>query len=136
MFQSTPPRGGRRSPIRACRLQCCCFNPRPRAGGDSITKLSWPAYESVSIHAPARGATFSFRRTCTVLILVSIHAPARGATYTLRTKALRECGFQSTPPRGGRQRYGLMDINTMPVSIHAPARGATTPEAHVSARRS
>ena len=53
----------------------------------------------VSIHAPARGATYRHER-CWCCRSVSIHAPARGATLPL--------------PR--RLRAGA-------VSIHAPARG-------------
>ena len=79
MFQSTPPRGGRLKDIIKI------------AGGNLV-----------SIHAPARGATF--RRTeIFVRVEVSIHAPARGAT-------------PHSPPT-------LASENE--VSIHAPARGAT-----------
>ena len=38
-------------------------------------------HDSVSIHAPARGATGRYRHVAVVEI-VSIHAPARGATCT------------------------------------------------------
>ncbi len=60
LFQSTPPRGGR--PVQ---LACA------RAG------------LTVSIHAPARGAT-SGRRSVSGWCAVSIHAPARGATPAVR----------------------------------------------------
>ena len=61
-----------------------------------------PSLPSVSIHAPARGATHVevFRRRG---IPVSIHAPARGATG-----------------------IGHKHTNKRIVSIHAPARGATS----------
>jgi len=123
MFQSTPPRGGRR--IRQLRLSC---------------RLP------VSIHAPARGATYPRPRGVEVLV-VSIHAPARGATrhhWGLQTTPTgfnprpREGGdvdslrdqlsaqkFQSTPPRGGRPGTCSRGPASSPVSIHAPARGAT-----------
>ena len=99
------------------------FNPRTREGCD-LLYLSFPRFWSVSIHAPARGATqsligadhFKFcfnprtREGCDVFqvnffeqdLFVSIHAPARGAT-----------GVEVT----AKLYYG--------VSIHAPARGAT-----------
>jgi len=54
------------------------FNPRPRAGGD-LTQASTKVAYCVSIHAPARGATWP-DGTTDDLGLVSIHAPARGAT--------------------------------------------------------
>jgi len=54
-FQSTPPRGGR--PIRQTAGRACWrFNPRPRAGGDASCAVRGGVC-SVSIHAPARGAT-------------------------------------------------------------------------------
>ena len=91
MFQSAPPHGGR------------------LASADEAT--TWPA-RSVSIRAPARGAT----RTSPTVVLgwrdVSIRAPARGATC----------------------RCGLVSAD---VSIRAPARGATSdrrPFAYVSIR--
>ena len=34
MFQSTPPRGGRRGYLINCLVDPLGFNPRPRAGGD------------------------------------------------------------------------------------------------------
>ena len=54
------------------------FNPRPREGGDEAQR---PKFEliTVSIHAPAKGATHpgvAFSRSDNV----SIHAPAKGAT--------------------------------------------------------
>ncbi len=56
---------------------------------------------TVSIHAPARGATAS--ALCKPGRLpVSIHAPARGATRIRRIKAPLSVTFQSTRPRGAR----------------------------------
>ena len=122
MFQSTRPRGARRL-VSMQRLQRThCFNPRAREGRD-IINCSRPALNlcfnpraregrdgtpettdikaSVSIHAPARGATDNGRKRSQAR-RVSIHAPARGAT-----------------PRARRR------IREQTVSIHAPARGAT-----------
>ncbi len=99
-FQSTPPRGGRLR-LRRIPMRGHCFNPRPRAGGD-VWALGQLSGASVSIHAPARGATgTSGHYYCSQC--VSIHAPARGATLVVRS--------EETAP---------------PVSIHAPARGATS----------
>ena len=99
LFQSTPPRGGRRprqsmqkskndisihAPARGATPRASRgtirpqnFNPRPRAGGDA-----------------ASGKTVRVRR-------ISIHAPARGATRVSDTTEASKT-FQSTPPRGGR----------------------------------
>ena len=99
-FQSTPPRGGRLRLSCYARVAQDGFNPRPRAGGDGAA-YGMTVEEFVSIHAPARGATFRVEPPPTH-ITVSIHAPARGATP--RTPA---------------------ENRLKTVSIHAPARGAT-----------
>ena len=99
----------------------------------------------ISIHAPARGATFSsIKRVAHSRI--SIHAPARGATSSLpqclavtKFQSTLPRGerlliihatlilllFQSTLPRGERRDTFLQNYNRIPISIHAPARGAT-----------
>ena len=99
-FQSTPPREGRQWRWQFSG-QRAGFNPRPRARGDNGAGNS-AGRGRVSIHAPARGATYPIRRYQSPS-RVSIHAPARGAT-SLPANCL---------PNNG-------------VSIHAPARGATT----------
>ena len=78
-FQSTLPRRERPT-IKLPSNERLCFNPRSREGSD----LDFPVLEwvilSVSIHAPAKGATVWndwFRDTN---YQVSIHAPAKGAT--------------------------------------------------------
>src|SRR5699024_6424553 len=102
---------------------------------------------TISIHAPARGATL----TCSEAQhrkLISIHAPARGATMsrinilqvhqqfqsTLPRGERRSVeyasganytAFQSTLPRGERPRLRSMITLGAEISIHAPARGAT-----------
>ena len=100
LFQSTPPRGGRRGP-RGPRLRRV----------------------AVSIHAPAWGATADAPRPpCGDE--VSIHAPAWGATSAPTTSS-GSLWFQSTPPRGGRPEERIRDRGREIVSIHAPAWGAT-----------
>ena len=76
MFQSTRPRGAR--PIRRrCTSTAVRFNPRARAGRDIFLFLWYH------------------------LMYVSIHAPARGATYA-RCSTAKQKEFQSTRPRGAR----------------------------------
>ena len=60
---------------------------------------------------------------------VSIHAPARGATIALPIAEATESLFQSTHPHGVRQDLFAPTEEASRVSIHAPARGATTDEA-------
>ena len=100
-FQSTPLREGRRGSGSGTGSGSIGFNPRPCARGDPDSLQPGTPGNFVSIHAPARGATFAGQtrrgRGC-----VSIHAPARGATVW------------------SNEKY----VATL-VSIHAPARGAT-----------
>ena len=131
MFQSTRPRGARLglSLIMPCSVSFnpraregrdiflprdarkgLRFNPRAREGRDALRADGW-YLRSVSIHAPARGAT-RVNTLCIMSRQVSIHAPARGATW-----------FQAAMSR---------DLPS--VSIHAPARGATRLEKQHSAK--
>ena len=100
---------------------------------------------TVSIHAPARGATIG-KYLYPQLVQVSIHAPARGATgvtvssftpllfqFTLPRGERHEINrqlaspwmFQFTLPRGERRGVAIDGAQSINVSIHAPARGAT-----------
>ena len=59
-FQSTLPRGERRDPdIKKHKITD--FNPRSREGSDGVRGLGNENGKIISIHAPARGATFSWR---------------------------------------------------------------------------
>ena len=101
MFLSTPPRGGRPDPLR----------PRCRAG-------------SVSIHAPAWGATCHGFES-----FPEGHCfyprPRVGGDDALRSYRKEYDEFLSTPPRGGRPTMLVRSPPPLPVSIHAPAWGAT-----------
>ena len=77
LFQSTPPRGERQS-VTGIPLYLSNFNPRPREGSDLIRFANAICF-SISIHAPARGAT-------------GLHDKLKPVTLL----------FQSTPPRGER----------------------------------
>ena len=146
LFQSTPPRGGRRSSasFHLCPFR---FQSTPPRGGRRLRPCPQTSSFSISIHAPARGATDQGRGRAGLPQDISIHAPARGATLESVFK-LSLIIFQSTPPRGGRRRgnggtaCGSKNFNPRPreggdyiipvaeylatqISIHAPARGAT-----------
>ena len=95
-----------------------------------------------------RGERLLFPGGCRIRLVVSIHAPARGATWTVEFTGTYAGKFQSTLPRG--ERLQPSDENDskggfnprsragsdgrprgrrhvlVRVSIHAPARGATT----------
>ena len=122
-------------------LTVCCFNPRPRTGGDVIaasmtgTKLmfqSTPPHGGrlghapprvivtvVSIHAPARGATNHIRGN-DACASVSIHAPARGATYPAARSRLRYRCFNPRPRTGG-------DHNPFPILASGSMFQSTPP---------
>ena len=129
-FQSTHPRGVRRSWRRPAVASSRGFNPRTRAGCDVVGVIAIAEAAAVSIHAPARGATVKNNREVPPPDEVSIHAPARGATRQRRERLLadanrfnprtragcdfdrrhqtaRACKFQSTHPRGVRRRFML-----------------------------
>ena len=78
------------------------FNPRSREGSDyqgdidnaKLTKFQSTlprrerhtvpcqtiSFHPISIHAPAKGATFINKASCVRSLIISIHAPAKGAT--------------------------------------------------------
>ena len=100
LFQSTLPRGERLS-AKHKGWGKRRFNPRSREGSD-VARILNRLLVAVSIHAPARGATYVLNREKRA-VFVSIHAPARGATFSPQKKS-GEPLFQSTLPRGERRR--------------------------------
>ena len=95
---------------------------RPREGRLRSSATHRPL-RRVSIHAPTRGATASYRFVH-ISGVVSIHAPTRGATIATNS-GMDSDRFRSTPPREGRRRAVHPAGTTERVSIHAPTRGAT-----------
>jgi len=119
MFQSTHPHGVRQSG-KIMYFIIRGFNLRTRTGCDS-TLNSLIRFLSVSIHAPARGATH-FPYPFVTFNRVSIHAPARGATFN---HLIQKYGtrFQSTHPHGVRpgavygERNEIMFQSTHPHGV-------------------
>ncbi len=103
-FNPRPRAGGDRMRHASARLRTGCFNPRPRAGGDVHIELAGTANSCFNPRPRAGGDRVSAHRSCS-RCTVSIHAPARGATASVGTMPLM---FQSTPPRGGRRMYGCL----------------------------
>ena len=121
-FQSTHPRGVRLHRGTRSLWTSQFQSTHPRGVRHLIDPIKWSII-CISIHAPARGATFYcpfFRYT----ISISIHAPARGATF-IAVKLFNCWRFQSTHPRGVRRSINGKAISNIFISIHAPARGAT-----------
>ena len=103
-FQSTLPRGERRND---CRLWYAGsdFNPRSREGSDK--RHSRNMFETIDFNPRSReGSDLHRFRHVLVVVGISIHAPARGATFgTLRSIPAASL-FQSTLPRGERLLCG------------------------------
>jgi len=97
MFQSTRPRGARPKKPYECQNQ------------------------KVSIHAPARGATYQLKH---LYEENRFNPRARAGRDLLLVLPIFPRLFQSTRPRGARHIIEPLDPDTY-VSIHAPARGAT-----------
>ena len=83
---------------------------------------------SVSIHAPARGATSCPASTPPDVWFQSTRP--RGARHPRQAAGAGIIGFQSTRPRGARRGRNLENLQNNAVSIHAPARGATVAPRH------
>ena len=108
MFQSTPPRGGRRSPWAPPRAGAS-FNPRPRVGGD-LPPVQARSHQERFNPRPRVGGDCNSTRIKIMPEIVSIHAPAWGATRPNRGGAGLDSRFQSTPPRGGRHEWGQWQV--------------------------
>ena len=121
-FQSTLPHGERQTPGYQPPHRPG-FNPRSRTGSDDGLFISC-LFFIVSIHAPARGATWN-RPLRAPAILVSIHAPARGATPHWYRHRLLDSVSIHAPARGATWSHRGGRSTPLCVSIHAPARGAT-----------
>ena len=103
-FQSTLPRGERL--VKPCCLKYPFnFNPRSREGSDK--RHSRNMFETIDFNPRSReGSDLHRFRHVLVVVGISIHAPARGATFgTLRSIPAASL-FQSTLPRGERLLCG------------------------------
>ena len=138
-FQSTHPRGVRREAVlEGAALSWLFQSTHPRGVRPACTLLG-SSVRTVSIHAPAWGATLRSIVRFTIF-RVSIHAPAWGATGLHVVRLIRENGFnprtrvgcdpniffglfqnilfQSTHPRGVRRCW--TDIIVQPCACFNP----------------
>ena len=100
------------------------FNPRTREGCDTPFQFISIYWNKISIHAPARGATFHLRFS--FLLLLYFNPRTREGCDVLILNAKHyDFIFQSTHPRGVRLVGALLASLGLYISIHAPARGAT-----------
>ena len=102
-FQFTLPRGERliaaQSPLTIARFQFTL----PR--GERPFRVGAFAYIQGFQFTLPRGERPSMKQKESLLLLVSIHAPARGATYQM-AEAVQDSMFQFTLPRGERPHRG------------------------------
>ncbi len=77
------------------------FNPRPREGGDALG-IDGCVISLEFQSTPPRGGRLHQQGYDADDVTVSIHAPARGATRADGSDGDWTRWFQSTPPRGGR----------------------------------
>ena len=143
IFQSTLPRGERRN-FFVWLFKSNNFNPRSREGSDR--KQLQDMLDVVDFNPRSREGSDDHYDYLFVRLVISIHAPARGATFLANAFIYTYHIFQSTLPRGERpdsvhsgffrhyfnprSREGSdatiqIPANTPGISIHAPARGAT-----------
>ena len=143
-FQSTLPRRERRLQPRAFShpLQFQSTLPRRERRSRSYRRKS--AFR-ISIHAPAKGATFRGRFGARIYgyfnprsregsdlppcrlrayNAISIHAPAKGAT-AFRRECRIACCISIHAPAKGATFYAQCCQHSGNISIHAPAKGAT-----------
>ena len=123
MFQSTHPRGVRRTRRRRQSRLSQCFNPRTRVGCDSPpTNRIFAAQEFQSTHP--RGVRLAALLGLSIRVTVSIHAPAWGATTSIwQARNSRPVSIHA-PAWGATCRH-VRQRACLRVSIHAPAWGAT-----------
>ena len=99
-FQSTHPKGVR--PDDASNMYAGFrISIHAPARGATWIFVVFVFDSKISIHAPARGATFNIYALI-LTIYISIHAPARGATVKTSYPVVVVVRFQSTHPRGVR----------------------------------
>jgi len=115
------------------------FNPRSRTrstrrvGSDGLEAGDY--HPDLRFNPRSRTGSDPHRESGKSTHTVSIHAPARGATRLLRLSNCCSAKFQSTLPHGERLDRVHQGDWLIPVSIHAPARGATSGD-HSFPRRS
>ena len=124
-FQSTHPRGVRPGHAEDTVLSVRCFNPRTRVGCDGRRGLRGRKRMGLFQSTHPRGVRPALMAKALQPQTVSIHAPAWGATCRLNRLTRTASMFQSTHPRGVRQCSTDAHRCYEYVSIHAPAWGAT-----------
>ena len=120
IFKSTLPR--RERPLHRCSLfQSVYFNPRSREGSDASGNQK-DRFLSISIHAPAKGATKT--------VVKNTSSNKFQSTLPRRERQSDEHVTRETRDFNPRSREGsdtdpAVNWGGITISIHAPAKGAT-----------
>ena len=99
------------------------FNPRSREGSDTTLKV----FAHVRHHFNPRsreGSDIVVVSSSLILIFISIHAPAKGATYSSNIYFTKIDDFNPRS-REGSDKVWKRKKHRQRISIHAPAKGAT-----------
>ena len=118
-----PAKGATWQAVRSRRVSH--FNPRSREGSDERPAQLWARLRHFNPRSREGSDRIAEPGTYDVAS-ISIHAPAKGATIQPFWTAERSPVFQSTLPR--RERRDIPTPKVTPrheISIHAPAKGAT-----------
>ena len=121
-FQSTRPHGARHRARPRLTVRPC-FNPRARMGRDVRDYLGAGHFVTVSIHAPAWGATES--AFFTFFICSCFNPRARMGRDGMTCLISKRKACFNPRARMGRDASYCVGACTRIVSIHAPAWGAT-----------
>ena len=123
MFQSTHPRGVRRTVPRYRLSFHACFNPRTRVGCDDIDTVLLNWQREVSIHAPLRGCDKVYPGAKFGFPSFNPRTPARVRLLSHRPKMLPIPSFNPRTPARVRPASRFQCLHQGQVSIHAPLRG-------------
>ena len=122
LFQSTFPRGERRSLLRD-PLDSMHFNPRSHVGNDYVVSDSSVPDTSISIHVPTWGTTKGFFFVLK-FIGISIHVPTWGTTHVNIPFSIDEI-ISIHVPTWGTTTATVVDYGLPEISIHVPTWGTT-----------
>jgi len=115
-------REGRDTILQSGHSVFASFNPRAREGRDIIMRLK--LFGNIGFNPRAREGRDIPGKEYSAWNKVSIHAPAKGATPNSLSIS-QPAMFQSTRPRRARPPGWTRSQLARQVSIHAPAKGAT-----------
>ena len=101
-FDPRPRAGGDPAGAPTRQQRSGCFDPRPRTGGD-LHEPHVGIRAGVFRSTPPHGGRLPSACAAATERTVSIHAPARGATPPSKLAHGMPSTFRSTPPHGGRR---------------------------------